>query len=359
MLIAIDVNGDSVYIAEGSATPGSVEVNNCYEIVLPEGTVEDGVIKNQSALKAKISRLMSAHSFKVMSAVATFISSGAISKRLTLPPGKRSEIAGMVRNQMSQAVGDPSEYLFDYTYITPPQSKTAPVEVWAYAVERETVESFHSMFRSARLRPSALDIHPNSIQKLLRDACVNESKLKGRSTLFAEIERDYIEIHLFNGDERAFSRIAPVSASEFLMIADSLGYGRQNDVSNMETEFDNGAENSIKQSAEGISYGLLDVTPQMLERDTILAEAVRQYTGRIADELQKMIQFQLMRDSTMPVSCVYLYGGLAGIKGIDMCIAQNITCPAEVVKSISKVKINDNRMLYKYLNAMGALIRLK
>ena len=85
MLIAIDVNGDSVYIAEGSATPGSVEVNNCYEIVLPEGTVEDGVQK-PICPKGKNKQADDAHSFKVMSAVATFISSGAISKRLTLPP---------------------------------------------------------------------------------------------------------------------------------------------------------------------------------------------------------------------------------------------------------------------------------
>lgn len=361
MLISIDLNDDYVYIAEGNATSSGIEVRKCDEMKLPYGIVEDGSIKNQAALNAKISRLMCAHSFKVTSAVATFISSGTVSKRLTLPPGKSSEIAGMVKNQMSQAVGDPSEYVFEYTYIIPPQNKTTPVEVWAYAVEREIVESFYSIFKSARLRPSALDIHPNSIQKLLRDTSVNESPLLGRSCLFADIERDFIEIHLFNGDERAFSRIAPVSASELLTIADSLGYGQQNDTSNMEKELGGAAEEtSIRQEAQdGISYELLDVTPQALEREIVLADTARRYTGRISDELQKMIQFQLMRNSSMPVSCVYLYGGLAGIKGIDTLIAQNITCPAEVVKSISKVKISENNLLYKYLNAIGALIRLK
>lgn len=359
MLIAIDINDDYVYIAEGSTASGGIEIHNCDVMKLPEGTIKDGNIKNQSALIMTINRLMSAHSFKSSSAALTFTSSGTIAKRLTLPPGKPSEVAGMVRNQMSQAVSDPSDYVFEYTYITPPQGKNAPSEVWAYAAERETVETYYSALKGARIKPAALDIHPNCIQKLVSGALINGNELKGRSVLFTDLERDFIEIHLFNGYERAFSRIAPVSAGEFLMIADSFGYGRQSNASIMEKRIDVLAENSGKQDAKNISYERLDVTPEALERDTILAEAVKHYTSRITDELQKMIQFQLMRNASMPVSCVYLYGGLAGVKGIEMCVAQTLPCQAEMVRSISKVKISENEMLYKYLNAIGALIRLK
>lgn len=360
MFITIDINGDNIYIAEGNATMGGVEAHKCDEVKLPAGTIEDGDIKNQSAFITSLTKLLNEHSFKSTSVVATFTSNLVISRRLNLPPGKSSEIAGMVKSQMSQAVSDLADCVFEYTYAKPVQAKNPTADIWAYALDKEIVDRYYSAIKSVRLRPTFLDIHSNCIQKLISGSQINGKSLNGISTLFVDVERDFVEIHLFNGYSREFSRIAPVSASDFLLLASKLGYGRQNTLSLMEKRLLAMSEDhGQKYQAETVSPDLIDMTPDTLSRDAVFADAVHQYTGRVSDELLKMVQFQMMRDSSTPVSCIYLYGGLSVINGLDSSLSQTISCPVEVVKTISKIKIDQKVALPKYLNAIGALIRLK
>ncbi|HEX2937497.1 MAG TPA: pilus assembly protein PilM, partial [Ruminiclostridium sp.] len=213
MPIAIDIIENTVYIAEGNVTAGGVEIHKSDEIRLPEGTVEDGDIKNRSALVTSISKILKAHSFKSKSAVVTFTSSMAITRRLSLPFGKMKEIAGMVKNQIAQSVGDPADYVFEFSFAGGEKVKSSEIDVWAFAIEKELVDKYYSIFKSIKLRPAALDIHPNCIQKAIQGSTINGQDLNGKSTLFVDIEREFVEIHLFNGYMREFSRIAPVSAS--------------------------------------------------------------------------------------------------------------------------------------------------
>lgn len=360
MFISIDICGESLYAVLGNAANGNIEVHECDEIRLPEGTVAGGDIKNSPALLMTINKLLSTQKYNSSSAVATFTSSTAISRRLTLPPGKPSEIAGMVRSQISQTIGDPSDYVIEYTYASHTQAKNAPIDIWAYAVERELVDKYYTLLKNAKLRPVALDIHSNCIQKAVSGTAVNDTPLTGRSTVFADIERDFIEIHLFNESDRAFSRIAPVSANDFLMTAGSLGYGRADPSMSLMSKrlITFSLDRGQSQRLDCIDYDLLNVSPETLAGDAALADSARQYIGRISDELLKMIQFQMMRNSSMPVSCVYIYGGLSGIKGFDSSLAQLLSCPVETVKGISKIKIDKKYVLAKYLNAIGALMRL-
>lgn len=360
MLLSIDICGGNVYTVEGTATQNSVEITRCSEAKLPEGTIDDGEIKNQTAFVMTLSKLLQADGAKLSSAVMTFTSGSVLSRRLKVPAGKPYEVSAMVKNQMSQTVGSPADFVFEYTYASK-AAKDAPAEVWAYALDKDFIDKYYKAIKSLKLRPVALDIHSNCIEKLLAGSSVNGSPLSDRAALFVDIERDYIEIHLFSGNERVFSRISPVSASEFLLIANNLGYGRptENLSLNEKKLLAMSPDGGLKKHLNEMSYDALDITPQTLESDAILADAAHQYTGRLDDELLKMTQFQMMRDSSKPVSCVYIYGTFSPVKGLDESLAQSLTCPVEVIKNISKVKISEKIRIAKYLNAVGALIRVK
>lgn len=351
MLLSIDVCGDRIYVAEGGADSGNVDVIKCCETKLPPGTVEDGDIKNHAAFVATLIKILSSHSFKANSAVLTFTGNAVLSRRLELPPAKPREITAMVRNQMVQSVSDPTEYVFEYSCHSN-SSNSKNTVVWAYALEKSFIDKYYIAFKSLKVRPSALDIHSNCVEKLLLNANINGSDLRGKSILLVGIEKNFIEIHLFGGGERAFSRISPVKASEFLMIIKNLGYDTASNQS-----FDMLSDSSGNKTNETDILSGIDISPEKLENDSILAEAAHQYTGKIADELLKMIQFQLRRDSSKPVSHVYIYGGFSGIKGLCANLSQPLSCPVETIKSISRVKISDETPLTKYINAIGALIR--
>lgn len=360
MLITIDVSGDMIYIAEGSVNSNVVNIHKCDEAKLPEGTIEDGEIKNHAALASTITKLLNAHNYKASSAVATFTSGAVISRKLSLPPGKPSEIKAMVRNQMSQSVGEPGDYVYEYTFVTPSQAKDAPSDVWVYAVERSFVEKYYAIFKSIRLRPAALDIHPNCVEKLLFGSKINGDALEGRSTLFVDIERDYTEIHLFTEYERGFSRISPISAAEFLRAADNLGYGKydENDVSLIEKRLFALSPAGAMSGSEMPVYDTPDASAGELTKDPMFSQAAHAYISELADELLKMVQFQMMRNSSMPVSYVYIYGSFSNINGLTADLSQLLSCPVEKIESISKINADENVTISKYINAVGALIRL-
>ena len=359
MLISIDICSNMVYIVEGSVSNGIVDIHKCDAVDLPPGTVDDGDIKNHAALVMTISKLLSARSYKSSTAVLTFTSNSVLSRRLELPPAKPREISSMVHNQMVQSVNDPTDYVFEYSYANATQEKDKPMGVWAYALEKNFVDKYYSVFKGLKCRPAALDIHCNCVEKLLLGSKVNGSSLNDKSVLLVDIEREFVEIHLLCGGERAFSRISPVSVSEFLLIAENLGYS--NFKSGKTTPGDSGVisqagENGTK--SEINAFDTLDISPEELQKDSILAETTRKYTGRLVDELLKMVQFQLRRDSSSPISCVYTYGNFSGIKGLSANISTALACPVEIITAISTVKIGAHVFFAKYINAIGALIRL-
>jgi type IV pilus assembly protein PilM len=331
MLLSIDVGSDSFFAVEGSYAAGVVNVVKTGDVRFPTDTVEDGIIKNHAAFIMSLGKMIASKSFKTTACVYTFNSSSILSRRLDLPASKPREMAGMVKNEMLQTVNETNEYIFEYSMINDTGPNPLIKSVWAYAIPRDVVDEYYSVHKNIKLRPVALDIHPNSVEKLFLNASVNGVAVGGRSILFVNIEEEIVEIHLFSDAQRAFSRITPFSSSEFRLLLSNAG---------LAGNFDG-----------------LDVTAENFVNNQILNEALHQYVNRLAEELQKMIQFQLRRNASNPVRSVYIYGGMSCIKGLDACIASALGVAVENIETISKVNAQGVN-LSKYINAIGAIIRL-
>lgn len=336
MFFSVDVSDQFLYAVEGNVSGGIVTVVNSGEMRLPEGTVEDGIVKNHAAFVMALNKLHALKNFRSTSMVMTINSSFILSRRLELPPARPRELSLMVRNEMLQVVNDTTEFVYEYSLASDEvKTKSSISSVWAYAISKETVDEYYSIFRNVRFKPVALDIHANSVEKLFLGAKINDTDIGGKSTLFVGIEHDAAEIHLFSERQRAFSRLAPVSSEEFRLVVENAGLG----------------------NTESHSLSGLDITADKIRLDSILSGAAHQYVNQLAEELQKMNQFQLRRNSANPISYVYLYGSLSKIKGLEDALSLTTGLPVQTVRSISKVKAGDIDVA-GYANAIGALIRL-
>ncbi len=268
--------------------------------------------------------------------VMTISSSSILSRRLELPPAKPRELTLMVRNEMQQVVGDTTEFVYEYSLAGDDVKAKSPINsVWAYAIPKETVDEYYSIFRNVRFKPVALDTHANSVEKLFLGADINGTAFGGKSALFVDIEHDTAEIHLFSEGQRAFSRLAPISSEEFRLVVENAGLG----------------------NTESHSLSGLDITADEIRLDSILNSAAHQYINQLVEELQKMNQFQLRRNSANPVAYIYLYGSLSEIRGLEDALSTAMGLPVQTVRSVSRVKAGDINTAV-YTNAIGALIRL-
>jgi type IV pilus assembly protein PilM len=334
MILSIDVGSDSFFAVEGSYAGGTVDVVKTAEMKFPIGTVEDGTIKKHAAFIMALNKMIVSKRFKTNSAVFTFNSNAILSRRLDLPASKPKDMLKMVKNEMLQVVNEANDYVFEYSIVNDNVMNASVKSVWAYAIPREIVDEYYSIFRNIKLKPVALDTHPNSVEKLFLNSVVNGRPIGGESVLFVNIEDEYMEIHLFSDGQLNFSRITPISSSELATLLGKSG-----------------------QVGAGSVFDTLDITADQFANDNILSDASRQYINGLADELQKMIQFQLRRDAVKPVTTVYIYGGMACIRGLAAGIGAALGIPTENVETVSKLRSQDF-ILAKYINAIGALIRL-
>ncbi len=57
MFFSVDVSDQFLYAVEGNVSGGIVTVVNSGEMRLPEGTVEDGIVKNHAAFVMALNKL--------------------------------------------------------------------------------------------------------------------------------------------------------------------------------------------------------------------------------------------------------------------------------------------------------------
>lgn len=335
MLLATDIGSGNIYFVEGAYKAGMIEIVRNAEARLLPGTVVDGSIKNYASVIMLINKLLVTGRFNSSSSVITFNSSSLLSRRLELPMSKPRELAAMVKTEMVQMANETSEIVVEYSIIKEVAQRTPYVNIWAYAINKDLVDEYYSLYKNLRLKPISLEVHPNSVEKLFTDSEINGEDLNEKSVLFGDIGASTIEIHLFSDNERAFSRITPLKASEFEAMLSNMSYNK--------------GENAFE---------TLDVTPAVLKEDNTLAEIVGQYFNHMADEFQKMIQFQLRRDSLDPVTKIYLYGGMSNINGIAEYVTSLLGIEVQVISSVSKVKCSSKVKIANYINAIGALIRV-
>lgn len=346
MLVSIDVTDQALYLAAGTVDAGAadagaagaatVKVAKLASLGLPESAVRDGIVKDPGAVAAGLRRLLDAQQIRSGPAVCTIAGGALLARRLELPASKPRELALMVRSEMLRMAGTGGDYVYEYASV---REKAAPgvgtVSVWAYALPRQAVDEYRALLKGQRLKPLALDAHQNSIEKLLAGREINGRAVGRRSALFAGVEETGLEVHLFSDGQRAFSRSAPVSAAGLPKIAAGAG--------------------PFPDSAD--FWKGLDFTPGRAAGGPLFAEALRGYLGGIAEELRRMIRFQLRRDAANPVSAIFLYGAVPQAKGLDAALSSALGVPAETIRSMAGVEAG-GRDILQYLNAIGALIRL-
>lgn len=339
MILSIDIGSRYLYAAEASVVSGVIHAAKLTEITLADGVVDDGAVQNFAAAAASARKMLSAANIAAGRAVVTVNSSRILSRRLQLPPAKPAELGKMVKNEMLQAVSDDAEFVYEYSVLRGPQgqkgtlAQRAPLQLWAYAMPTELVEGYGALMRGLHLKPVALDLHTNCLEKLLAGAQINGSDVGGQSTVLLDLEEGATEIHLFSERERAFSRTAPIGLTDLRMMLDG------------------GEVADIPRAPEKI-----DLASPAVRENRMVGDVLHDYIGKLADEVQKMVQFQLRRNAGNPVACVYLYGSLALMAGLDGAIRSMTGLRTERIETVSKVR--SAVPVTKHINALGAFIRL-
>ena len=336
LLIAIDLCSKSASVLEGAFNAGVLHVSKCVRIDMKESMVADGVITDATGLQLALSNVLGEYRFRSRSAAVTINSTRIITRDFELPALGETLLSQLVRSEMQQVLGTDKEYGIDYIVRgqTADENHNALYRVQAYAIPKNIIDGCYDLLRALRLKPAAMDIHANSISKLLSGARINGND-PDELFIAASIGHQSMELHVFRRGVQPFSRTTASPLSDFLK------------------EY----ANTLRCEAADLDVSEIRFTDYSQD-NPILAEARRSFQLRIADELQRFLQFVIPHNPGVPISRICLCGSISRFSDFDTALSITLNMPVEMLHFVPGVSLPRGASLSMVAYAAGALSRV-
>lgn len=348
-VVAFDMGESSIKVAEGSYFKGHLIVNNLIEIPTPKDVVADGKIVNVEYLAGILSFNLKESSITAKDAICTTNSSLIINREIVIPKVEEDEYETVIRFEIQQYLPiNLDDYVIQYTLLEEIEDiedmGKAKVRVNVVSFPEKMSYSYYDLLTKAKLSPYALDVTHNSLNKLLNYcSSINGNELNKEDTItFIDMGASSINVTIFNKGKLDFTRI--------------IKFGGQN----IDFEVGRILGKSIK-TIENMKIEKADLLD--LDNNTDLNNAVRNIVDEMLGELGRVLQFYKNKTVGNKIDKVYIYGGLAELKGLDKYLSNNLKIKTEKINTLGNVDITNKEVLSEsitsYVNVIGSIIRLQ
>lgn len=340
-LLSIDVGRGSLHIVEGNYSKGTIYIAKAVTVRIPDRCFNGGTIDNKELFIETLTETIKNHGFISKEAVVTINAFDAIVREISLPIAKPKEIASMIKNELVQTYhAEPADII---------QFKTIDKEVneqgntmiryRAAALEPDLVDTYHEVLIGAKLKPLAMDLNFNAMDKLFSgDITVNNRALSGNATMFLDFGESLTTAYVVSQRKPIFHRHINTGCGEIERHIYEETFTSEEEIRKIKEE----GYNFFGKETEDKYYMLL-----------------RPYFYHLTDEIRKIIEFYTSRPNTANIDQIFLFGGGSSLTGFSDYCEFNFNIPTERIEMISKVKLKDPvTPVAPLMNAIGALIRL-
>ncbi len=345
-IVAIDIGTYSIKVVEGSCNINTVLVDKAITIPTPSDTFYDGEIKDRTRIEQVINEALKRENIRTKKAAFTLESTDAISREIVLPWTKQQELEQIIRFEAEQQLPiEIEKYILQYKIMGEfEEDGIKKVTVLVVALPKALSETYLDLGKNVGLTPHYLDIHSNSIHKLLHPKItINDSyPLEDQTIAAIDLGHQFINITIIDKGQFKFSRLLK-----------SGGQDIDINISNLFTISLEEAENK-KKEIKDISYDTEQIDPS--SSTSVVKETI---TGWLED-IQKIFRYYTSRSTENVIDSICVYGGGSNIEGISTYIQDFFNMPAFKINSLNNVKFDKNSeevSISNYINAIGSIIR--
>ena len=205
------------------------------------------------------------------------------------------------------------------------------------------VYAYYDLLNSLELNPYSLDIAYNSLNKIVNYSNINEDngEILGGAVAFGDMGATSINVTILKNGKLDFTRIIKTGG-------DNINY-----------ELSQSLDMSIKSTeSTKIEKGNL----LYIEEDDIVNTTIRQVVDEALEELERILQFYVNKSSSIEISKIFIYGGVANTKGIDSYMEEKLKINVEKITKLNNVDFSSKDLLEEpigeFINAIGSIIRL-
>ncbi|MDO4720195.1 MAG: pilus assembly protein PilM [Peptostreptococcaceae bacterium] len=333
--LCLDLGSYSIKGAVGVADSSGLKVDSAFEAVLPEGFYENGRIRDRAEFKNILGTALSQNSIKVKDVVVTIDTSELIKREIVFPDVEGVDLEEAIVYEIGDHLPiDVNNYVLQPRVMAHfSEDGQKKQRVLVAALPKDLVETLFFSLQEAGLRPLALDIHSNAIEKIFNEKYMPSLYREDKIFVFADLGYKMTNIVIVEGQDYRFNRILRFGGS-FLDSSSRERISRE----------------SVVEMLESTSRGV----GQNPQSDTIFSQI-----SAWADDIEKVINYYQSRAANQPIEKILIYGGCSRFRDMDLFFEKRLGVPVVIVEHLDRVDFPSaaQRELFKYVNALSALIR--
>lgn len=357
-VLSLDIGSKNTKIVLGIQSKRNVRIEKFFTIPTPAGCYNDGNILDITQLKSEIFDVLKGENVKCKNVIITTKSTTVITRDIDIPVAKKEDMDAIIKFQMEKYLPIKFEnYIIQYKLLEEFEDdnvKMAKITVVVYP--KIMAEGYFELIKKLNCNAVALDISSNSINKLfIEDIKVNDENYSVEDTVAViDLGSDFINVNIITKGNVQFTRIITNGGSYI-----DMDIAKQLSVSEQE------AENQKIKCCNLTGVSLSDMQSSTV--NDIAKAQVRGWTG----EIERLLNYYKSKEQGNKVDKIYIYGGSSNLKGIEEFMKDALYLPVIKIHKLSNVNktkeilkktkidsIEIDEDLNKYLNAIGAIIRL-
>ena len=341
-VVALDIGSSMTKIVEGTYYKKNLSIDNYIKLPTPKGAIIDGEIKKIDELVLKIGEKLKSNGINAKHGICTNNSTLIINREFKIPKVEDDEIETVVRYEIQQYLPiNLEDYILQVKVLNEEYTDTEiKLNVRAIAYPDKIAKEYYNLLNKLDLKPYALDVNYNSVNKLIQFTDVNnryENK-HGDSIAFIDMGANFIDVNIYRYGNLDFTRMIKAGGNdinEFFYETEAMDF---EEVENLKRERIN-----------------------LLNDDDSINILVRQVVDEWIEKIEKIIQFYKNKSMQNNIEKIFIFGGSSKLNGFEKYMSKKIGIDTRRMKGISKMTFNstdDCEPVDDYINAIGSIIRL-
>lgn len=332
-VLTIDINNDSITIVDVSAAQKKqTYIHDAVIFETPEGSFEDGYLRDKDAIGAAIREQLNAKGITNKNAVFVLSSTKIVSREVMIPSVPEKKIAGVIgANATEYFPVNIEDYVISHSVLetVTDEEGAKNLRVLVVAIPEQMIRTYYDVASIAGLNIQSIDYVGNAMLQLIRTQTTENS-----TTMVVQIGTEATVLNIVNGETLLLQRTVPYGINA--AIAEVM-------------------EAKDVEAAEALS---------MLQTERLITvdfddDAVTGAFRYLINNIGRVMDYYSSRNPDKPIEDVYLTGDGALIRGIDGLFKIQLNVATKVMDSLYNIKFDDkiNTQIYNpvyLISSIGA-----
>ncbi|MDR1540978.1 MAG: pilus assembly protein PilM [Clostridiales bacterium] len=360
LTISLDVGSHNTKMLVGRLKPSGILIEKALMELTPANSYSDGDVLDAGQLTALLKDMTTRNRIASTDLVFSVESTKFIKREFALPQIPNEDIIGLATYEMMQYLPiDISEYSIAPHIIGEIEEDGAKkIRVSVCAVPKSIIQTYQKLFTGIGLNPLSMEIHSNSIEKLIQfhEKSSPNSVYANKSVVFIDMGHSFFNVSFYEKGLYQFNQVIEAGGRDLDSIISKALNINEKKAEKVKREIFR--KISVEDLESKYANAASDYHPGSVKVKLLidLLSAITQWVVQINGVISYM-----KRSKEKSIDRIYIYGGASQISGLSSFLEKSLGIKTTVPKSLCRFTcardIDKQIAVADYGNALGAFLR--